>query len=150
MGGKILRAQNESVSPPSENQGTLQGEAAGCLWHLTFVDFLATEDLANFFLNQLVALLAYFHNFGARNAEFLDVGEDLLRDLGCSLVLGEGVGVVEGVVCSSLLAPPKHANCADDVSKESFAIKSICRNEKEGSIVSQGRRVTLFLTPSLR
>lgn len=64
----------------------------------TLGDLLSTVDLADLLLNQLVALVADVDNLGASNAELGDLGQDLLRDLSSGLVLGEGVGVVEGVI----------------------------------------------------
>lgn len=64
----------------------------------TFGDLLSTPDLANFLFEKLVALLANVDNLLASNTEVLDSGENLLGDLSRRLVLGQGVGVVEGVV----------------------------------------------------
>ena len=64
----------------------------------TLVDLLSAVDLGNLFLDELVALLADGDDLLAGNAELGNLGEDLLGDLGGGLVLGEGVGVVEGVI----------------------------------------------------
>lgn len=66
---------------------------------LTLGNFLAAEDLGKLLLDQLVALLADGNYLLASDAELGDLGENLLRDLRGGLVLGKGVGVVEGVVC---------------------------------------------------
>lgn len=64
----------------------------------TLGDVFATEDLGNFLLNELVALLADLDNLGAGNAELGYIGKDLLGNLGGRLVLGDGIRVVESVV----------------------------------------------------
>lgn len=65
---------------------------------------LGTPDLVGLFGEELVALLTDLDDLLAGKTEVLDGGEDLLGDLGGRLVLGEGVGVVEGIIC-----PPKSA-----------------------------------------
>lgn len=67
----------------------------------TFGDLLPTPNLANLLLEELVALLANVDNLLAGNAEILDSSENLLRDLSRSLVLRQGVGVVQGVIWQS-------------------------------------------------
>lgn len=64
----------------------------------TLSDLLATVDFGNLLLNKLVALLTDVDDLAARDAELGHLGKHLFRDLGGRLVLGEGVGVVEGVV----------------------------------------------------
>jgi hypothetical protein len=66
------------------------GEALG--------DLLAAVDLGKLLLDELVTLLADGDNLLAGGNELGDLSKDLLRDLSSGLVLGEGVGVVEGVV----------------------------------------------------
>lgn len=77
---------------------SFQGSRVGLV--LTLRDFLSAEDLGNLLLKQLVTLLTNGDNLLASNTELGNLGKDLLRDLGGSLVLGESVGVVEGVVCN--------------------------------------------------
>lgn len=67
--------------------------------YVTLLNLLATPDLGNLFLEKLVTLLANVNDLLAGNAEVLDSSQNLLGDLGSSLVLGKGVGVVEGVIC---------------------------------------------------
>jgi len=62
-------------------------------------DLLATVDLGKLLLDELVALLADGDDLLASNAELGDLSKDLLGDLSSSLVLGESIGVVEGVIC---------------------------------------------------
>lgn len=64
----------------------------------TLGDLLASEDLGDLLLDELVALLADVDDLAASDAELRHLGQDLLRDLACRLVLGEGVGVVDGIV----------------------------------------------------
>lgn len=71
---------------------------------LTFGDLLSAVDLGELLLNQLVALLADVDNLGTGHAEVRHGSQDLLGDLGGGLVLGESIGVVEGVVCRQPLA----------------------------------------------
>lgn len=65
----------------------------------TLGNLLATVDLGDLFLDELVTGLADLDNLCAGDAELGDLGEDLFRDLTGSLVLGQSIGVVEGVVC---------------------------------------------------
>lgn len=69
-----------------------------CIRELTLVDLLATVDLGDFLLEDLVTLLADFDNLGAGNAKLGDLSEDLFGDLASVLVLGQGVRVLEGVI----------------------------------------------------
>lgn len=64
----------------------------------TLGDLLATVDLGELLLDELVTLRADVDNLLAGNDELGDLSKDLLRDLSGGLVLGEGIGVVEGVV----------------------------------------------------
>lgn len=64
----------------------------------TLLDLLAAVDLGHLLLDELVALLANLDDLLAGDAEVLDSSQNPLRDLGSRLVLGQGVGVVEGVV----------------------------------------------------
>lgn len=64
----------------------------------TLGDLLATVNLSKFLLDELVSLFAKIDDLGTGDAELGHVGQDLLGDLGGRLVLGEGVGVVEGIV----------------------------------------------------
>ena len=66
------------------------GEALG--------DLLAAVDLGKLLLDELVTLLADVNDLLAGGNELGDLSKDLLRDLSSGLVLGEGIGVVEGVV----------------------------------------------------
>lgn len=70
--------------------GSGVGEALG--------DLLAAVDLGKLLLDELVALLADVDDLLAGGNELGDLSKDLLRDLSGGLVLGEGIGVVEGVV----------------------------------------------------
>lgn len=65
----------------------------------TLVDLLSTVDLGELLLDELVTLLADGDNLLARLDELGNRSQDLLRDLSGGLVLGESIGVVEGVVC---------------------------------------------------
>lgn len=71
---------------------------------VTLGDLLPTPDLGDLLLEQLVALAADVGDLLASDAEILDGSEDLLRDLGRGLVLGQGVRVVERVICGVQLA----------------------------------------------
>lgn len=64
----------------------------------TLLNLLAAVDLGHFLLNELVALLADLDDLLAGYAEVLDSSQNPLRDFGSGLVLGQGVGVVKGVV----------------------------------------------------
>lgn len=64
----------------------------------TFGDLLSAVDLGNLLLNQLVALLADIDDLCTGHAELRHGSQNLFRDLGGSLVLGESIGVVEGVI----------------------------------------------------
>lgn len=66
--------------------------------YITLLDLLAAVDLGHFLLDELVALLANLDDLLAGDAEVLDSSQNPLRDLSSGLVLGQGVGVVEGVV----------------------------------------------------
>lgn len=66
---------------------------------VTLGDLLSTPDLGDLLLKQLVALAADVGDLLASDAEILDSSEDLLGDLGRGLVLGQGVRVVERVIC---------------------------------------------------
>lgn len=65
---------------------------------------LGAPNLVGLLSEELVALLANLDDLLAGNAEVLDGGENLLGDLGGGLVLGEGVRVVEGIICPTRLA----------------------------------------------
>ena len=67
----------------------------------TLVHLLPAVDLGDLLLDQLVTLLTDLDDLGARDTELLHGGEHILGDLRGSLVLGESVGVVEGVVYAS-------------------------------------------------
>ena len=75
-----------------------------CSLRLTFGDLLSAVDLGELLLDQLVALLADVDNLGTGHAEVRHGSQDLFGDLGGGLVLGESIGVVEGVVCRQPLA----------------------------------------------
>ena len=64
----------------------------------TLADLLSPVDLGNLLFNESVALLADGDNLLARHTKLRDSSKHLFRDLRSSLVLGEGVGVVESVV----------------------------------------------------
>jgi hypothetical protein len=64
----------------------------------TLVDTLAAEDLGDLLLDQLISLLTDGHDLLPSDAELGNLGQDLLGDLPCSLILGEGVRVVEGII----------------------------------------------------
>lgn len=64
----------------------------------TLCDLLSSVDLSNLLVQQLVALLANGHDLLASNAELGDRIQNLLGDLGGTLVLCEGIGVVQGVI----------------------------------------------------
>ena len=66
---------------------------------ITLGDLLSAPDLGDLLLEQLVALAADVGDLLASDAEILDGGENLLGDLGRGLVLGQGVRVVERVIC---------------------------------------------------
>lgn len=66
----------------------------------TLGDLLASVDLGDLLLDQLVALLADVDDLGAGDDELGHLGQDLLGDLSSGLVLGEGVGVIQRVVWS--------------------------------------------------
>lgn len=65
---------------------------------LTLVNLLAAVDLGNLLLEDLVTLLADLDDLGAGDAKLRDLSEDLLGDLTSSLVLGQSIRVVEGVI----------------------------------------------------
>lgn len=66
---------------------------------LTLVNLLAAVDLGNLLLEELVTLLANLDDLSAGDAKLRDLSEDLLGDLASSLVLGQSIRVVEGVIC---------------------------------------------------
>lgn len=66
---------------------------------ITLLHLLATPDLGDLLLEELVTLLADVDNLLAGNAEVLDSSQYLLGDLGSSLVLGQSIRVIEGVIC---------------------------------------------------
>lgn len=70
----------------------------------TFGDLLSAVDLSNLLLNQLVTLLADIDDLCTRHAELRHGSQNLFRDLGSSLVLGESIGVVESVIYLQPLA----------------------------------------------
>lgn len=65
----------------------------------TLGDLLPAPDLGDLLLEQLVALAADVGDLLAGDAEVLDGSEDLLGNLGRGLVLGQGIRVVERVIC---------------------------------------------------
>lgn len=71
---------------------------------LTFGDLLSAVDLGNLLLKQLITLLADIDNLCTRHAELRHGSQNLFRDLGSSLILGESIGVVEGVIYLQPLA----------------------------------------------
>lgn len=60
---------------------------------------LGAPDLIGLVSEELVTLLANVDDLLAGDAKVLDGSEDLLGDLSGSLVLGQGVGVVERIIC---------------------------------------------------
>lgn len=64
----------------------------------TLVNLLASVDLGDLFLNELVTLLADLDNLGAGDDELGDLGQDLLGNLSGGLVLGQGIGVTQSVI----------------------------------------------------
>lgn len=64
----------------------------------TLGDLLSTPNLANLLLEELVALLANVDNFLAGKTQVLDSSENPFGNLGRRLVLGQGVGVIKGVI----------------------------------------------------
>jgi hypothetical protein len=71
----------------------------------TFCDFLSSINLRDLLLQKLVTTLADRHNLRASNTELCDILQNLLGNGGGTLVLGEGIWVIESVVCpSSMLA----------------------------------------------
>lgn len=64
----------------------------------TLDNLLSAPDLGDLLSEQDVALLADVDDLLAGDAEVLDSSEDLLGNLSRGLVLGQGVGVVEGVI----------------------------------------------------
>ena len=100
-----------------QDQPFVACQAAGSQASRTLGDLLAAVDLGELLLNELVSLLADVDNVGTSNAELGHLGQHLLRDLGGRLVLGDGVGVVEGVVCGRVSAPSaRRENPGSDVS----------------------------------
>lgn len=67
-------------------------------WKRTLGNLLSSINLGHFLLQNLVTLLAYLDNLCAGNAELGDLGENLFGNLTGGLVLGQGIGVIEGVV----------------------------------------------------
>lgn len=87
----LVGAQGSVGSDESSGRdGSGVGEALG--------DLLAAVDLGKLLLDELVALGADVDDLLAGDDELGDLSKDLLRDLSSGLVLGEGIGVVEGVV----------------------------------------------------
>lgn len=64
----------------------------------TLGDLLASVDLGDLLLEQLVAGLADLDILGARDDKLGHLGQDLLGDLSGGLVLGESIGVAQRVV----------------------------------------------------
>ena len=78
---------------------------AGASWkereQLTLGDLLSAVDLCDLLLEELVTLLADVYDLLASNAELGDGLEDLVGDNTGILVLGQGVWVVEGIICGA-------------------------------------------------
>lgn len=77
----------------------------------TLVDLLSSIDLANLLLDQLITLLADLDNFGARDDQLGDLGENLLGDLGSCLVLGKGIWVSQRVICIRIVSNLRPLTC---------------------------------------
>jgi hypothetical protein len=68
------------------------------MMHTLLQILLSSVDLGDLLVQELVTLLADGHDLLASNAELGDLIQNLLGDLGGTLVLCEGVGVVQGVI----------------------------------------------------
>lgn len=66
--------------------------------HTLLEILLSPVDLGNPLVQELVALLADGHDLLASNTELGHLSQNLLGDLGGTLVLGEGIRVVQGVI----------------------------------------------------
>lgn len=84
---------------PGEVSSTGRQNAEQASLFGTFLDFLATVDLGHLLFEEFVSLLADVDDLLSGEAEVFDSSQNLLRDLGSSLVFGQGIGVVKGVVC---------------------------------------------------
>ncbi len=66
--------------------------------HTLLQILLSSVDLGDFLVQELVALLADSHDLLASNAELGHLSQNLLGDLGGTLVLCECIRVVQGVI----------------------------------------------------
>lgn len=84
-------------------QGTWIGDPKEIVSYRTLGDLLSSVDLGDLFLDQLITLLADFDNLCAGNNQLGHLSKNLLGNLGRRLVLGQSIGVVEGVVCTCMM-----------------------------------------------
>lgn len=68
------------------------------MMHTLLEILLSSIDLGDLLVQELVALLADGHDLLASNAELGHLSQNLLGDLGGTLVLCEGIRVVQGVI----------------------------------------------------
>lgn len=101
-GGRV----SKTCATPVSAGPTCSNRAVRASWGalVTLGDLLSTPDLGDLLLKQLITLAADVGDLLASDAEVLDGSEDLLGDLGRGLVLGQGVRVVERVICTVQLA----------------------------------------------
>lgn len=103
-GGRVSKTCATPVSAGPTCRSRAARASSGEEALVTLGDLLSSPDLGDLLLEQLVALAADVGDLLASDAELLDGSEDLLGDLGRGLVLGQGVRVVERVICGVQLA----------------------------------------------
>jgi hypothetical protein len=74
------------------------GINARCLTAHTLGYLLASVNLGNLFLEELVTLLTDVDDLLASHAQLGHLGKHLLRYLSSCLILGKSIGVVEGII----------------------------------------------------